>query len=50
MEISIKYGTKHLDWEEVCEVIRLAPLGTRDPEKLRSASVRMVTINDGKIG
>jgi aralkylamine N-acetyltransferase len=38
MEIIIKYGTKHLDWEAVCEVIRAAPLGSRDPKKLQSAS------------
>jgi diadenosine tetraphosphatase ApaH/serine/threonine PP2A family protein phosphatase len=36
--ISIKYGTEHLNWLYVCEIFKLAPLGTRDPEKLQLAA------------
>ena len=36
--ISIRYGTAHIDWSAVCEVIRRAPLGSRDKEKLQRAS------------
>ncbi len=38
MNISIKYGTDDIDWAELCEIIRLAPLGTREPDKLEQAS------------
>ena len=38
MNLSIKYGTEDIDWAALCEIIRLAPLGTRDPEKLEVAS------------
>jgi ribosomal protein S18 acetylase RimI-like enzyme len=38
MNLSIKYGTEHLVWIEVCEIFRLAPLGTRDPKKLQLAA------------
>ena len=37
-DITIKLGTDHVDWPAVCELIRQAPLGTRDPEKLKTAS------------
>ena len=37
-DITIKLGTGHIDWPAVCELIRRAPLGTRDPEKLKMAS------------
>ena len=36
--IRIEFGSDHIDWDAVCEVIRLAPLGTRDPDKLRAAA------------
>jgi ribosomal protein S18 acetylase RimI-like enzyme len=38
MEIQIAYGTENLDWPTLCELIRLSPLGLRDPEKLKIAS------------
>lgn len=34
----LRFGTEHLDWSELCRVFELAPLGTREPEKLRRAS------------
>jgi ribosomal protein S18 acetylase RimI-like enzyme len=37
MKFSLKYGADGIDWTALCEVIRLAPLGTRDPDKLKSA-------------
>ncbi len=46
MNISIKYGTKHIDWVALCEIIRLAPLGTvtREPEKLKIAAENSHTV------
>ena len=44
MSIEIKYGTKHIDWKELCEIIRLAPLGKRDPEKLKIAVHNSYTV------
>lgn len=38
MEISIRYGTEKIDWTAVCDIFRRAPLGTREPEKLRIAA------------
>jgi len=44
INISIKYGTEDIDWVALCEVFRLAPLGTRKPEKLRIASENSHTV------
>ena len=44
MKFSIKYGTKNIDWAALCEVFRLAPLGTRDPEKLKVAAENSYTV------
>lgn len=38
MNVGIKLGIKHLDWPEVCRVFERAPLGEREPERLRRAS------------
>jgi len=38
MNLSIKYGTEDIDWAALCEIIRLAPLGTRKPDELEIAS------------
>ena len=35
MKNSVRYGTKNIDWVAACEVFRLAPLGTREPKKLK---------------
>jgi aralkylamine N-acetyltransferase len=44
MGLEIKYGTGHLDWEAVCELIRRAPLGSRDPQRLRLAAQNSHTV------
>ena len=44
MNISIKYGTENIDWQALCEIFRLAPLGTREPDKLKSASENSHTV------
>lgn len=44
MEISIRHGTKHIDWEELCEIFIRAPLGMRDPIRLRCASENSHTV------
>ena len=36
--IDLKFGTDHLDWGEVCEVLERAPLGKREPESLQKAA------------
>ena len=36
--ISIKFGAEGLPWEEICRIFLLAPLGSRDPIKLKNAS------------
>jgi len=38
MKIQITYGTDGIDWVELCELIRISPLGTRDPERLKIAT------------
>lgn len=42
--VRIKFGVDHIDWEAVCELIRLAPLGTRDPEKIRAAAANSFAV------
>jgi aralkylamine N-acetyltransferase len=53
MKISIEYGTENIDWVALCEIFRLAPLGTREPEKLRKAAENSHTVcsayDNGKI-
>ncbi len=44
MTISIQYGTKNIDWAALCDILRLAPLGTRDPEKSKIASENSHTV------
>ena len=44
MNISIKYGTENIDWFALCEIFRLAPLGTREPEKLKIAAENSHTV------
>jgi ribosomal protein S18 acetylase RimI-like enzyme len=44
MNISIKYGTENIDWVALCEIFRLAPLGTREPEKLKIAAENSHTV------
>lgn len=44
MSFTIKYGLDHIDWQALCELIRRAPLGTRDPEKLKKASENSHTV------
>jgi ribosomal protein S18 acetylase RimI-like enzyme len=38
MNIEIRFGTAGLDWRAVCEIFKRAPLGSREPDKLRRAS------------
>ncbi|MBI4962135.1 MAG: GNAT family N-acetyltransferase [Desulfomonile tiedjei] len=47
MNISLKYGTANIDWVALCEVFRLAPLGTREPEKLKMAAMNSHTVCSG---
>jgi aralkylamine N-acetyltransferase len=53
MNIFLKYGTENIDWVALCEIFRLAPLGTREPEKLKKAAENSHTVcsayDDGKI-
>ena len=44
MNAIIRYGTDHIDWDELCRIFPLAPLGTRDPVKLRQASKNSHTV------
>ncbi|WP_054699992.1 GNAT family N-acetyltransferase [Desulfosarcina cetonica] len=44
MNITIKYGTENIDWMALCEIFRLAPLGTREPEKLKIAAENSHTV------
>ncbi len=37
MSYYLRFGTNHLDWPALCRVIEQAPLGRREPEKLRRA-------------
>jgi len=38
MTVSIQYGTERIDWMALCDIFRRAPLGTREPERLRIAA------------
>ncbi|MFH0995489.1 MAG: GNAT family N-acetyltransferase [Pseudomonadota bacterium] len=38
MNISLKFGPENIDWVALCEIFRLAPLGIREPEKLKIAA------------
>lgn len=38
MTIHIKYGIEDIDWDQLCDVIRVSPLGIRDPLRLRKAT------------
>ncbi len=53
MNILIEFGTKNIDWGALCEIFRLAPLGTREPDKLKIAAKNSYTVCsaffDGKI-
>ena len=53
MNISIEYGTENIDWVALCEIFRLAPLGTREPDKLKIAAKNSFIVCsafiDGKI-
>lgn len=40
----VKSGTDGIDWQAVCAIFPLAPLGTRDPEKLRLASEKSYAV------
>jgi len=44
MEPSIRHGTQHIDWEELCKIFIRAPLGTRDPKRLQHASENSHTV------
>jgi ribosomal protein S18 acetylase RimI-like enzyme len=37
MKIEINYSIEGIEWNKLCELIRLAPLGERDPAKLKKA-------------
>lgn len=38
MNTQIVHGTAHINWQDLCELIRLAPLGERDVEKMQKAA------------
>lgn len=38
MGIEYRYGTDGLNWSELCEIFKKAPLGTREPDKLKQAA------------
>jgi hypothetical protein len=44
MNICLKYGIENLDWLAVCEIFRLAPLGTCEPDKLKIAAENSHTV------
>ena len=44
MGISIKFGTDNIDWAALCEIFRRAPLGTREPDKLKMAAENSHTV------
>lgn len=44
MIISIQYGTENIDWVALCEIFRLAPLGTREPDLLKIAAENSHTV------
>ena len=39
-EVALRIGLEGLDWPVVCDIFERAPLGKRDPDKLRRAAER----------
>jgi ribosomal protein S18 acetylase RimI-like enzyme len=37
MAMEYRFGHQGIDWQELCDVIEKAPLGTREPERMRKA-------------
>lgn len=50
MNYSLEFGIEKIDWKALCEIFRLAPLGTRDPERLKSAAINSHTVCSAFIG
>jgi GNAT superfamily N-acetyltransferase len=44
MRFSLRYGIEKIDWKALCEIFRLAPLGTREPEKLKNAAINSYAV------
>jgi aralkylamine N-acetyltransferase len=38
VSFQLKFGTDNLNWSEVCQIVEQAPLGRREPDKLRRAA------------
>jgi len=50
MKMSIKYGSENIDWITLCEIFRLAPLGTREPDILKIAVENSFTVCSAFVG
>jgi ribosomal protein S18 acetylase RimI-like enzyme len=50
MTIHIRYGTEHLNYQALCELIRLAPLGERDPAKMQKAAENSYVVCSAYLG
>lgn len=51
MAIELRMGTRDIDWTQLCIVFERAPLGKREPEKLRRAAEKSYLVcsaYDGK--
>jgi aralkylamine N-acetyltransferase len=50
MFFELKWGCDHLDWHEVCLLFERAPLGTREPDKLRRAARNSYVVCSAFVG
>lgn len=50
MDIQFKFDTKGVNWPEVAEIFKLAPLGIRDPEQLRRSCENSFLVCFASIG
>lgn len=50
MEIKIAYGTENIDWPSLCNLIRISPLGVRDPGKLKIAAENSFVVCSAFVG
>jgi GNAT superfamily N-acetyltransferase len=44
MDFTLQFGVEKIDWVALCEIFRLAPLGTREPERLKIAASNSHTV------
>lgn len=50
MDVQLLYGTGHINWSDLCELIRRAPLGEREPVKMQKAAEGSAAVCSAYLG